>query len=171
MNIQSDFNFIKAAEKDIAMLTATRVRVLRAANGLEISVDMSAVEKETRDYYEKALRDGSHAAYLVFGAGMFVGAGGISFYRVMPTFYNPTGNKAYIMNMYTHPDYRRRGIASAVLDLLVEEALNKGVNHISLEATAMGKPLYGKYGFIPMEDEMILPEAFIDGRKQQEEAF
>ena len=54
MDIQSEFDFIKAAEKDIAMLTATRIQVLRAANGLELSVDMSAVEKESRDYYEKA---------------------------------------------------------------------------------------------------------------------
>ena len=158
MDIQSEFDFIKAAEKDIAMLTATRIQVLRAANGLELSVDMSAVEKESRDYYEKALRDGSHAAYLVFDAELFVGAGGISFYRVMPTFHNPSGNKAYIMNMYTHPDYRRRGIASAVLDLLVKE-------HISLEATSMGRPLYTKFGFVPMKDEMILPEEFVNGGK------
>lgn len=45
MDIQSEFDFIKAAEKDIAMLTATRIQVLRAANGLDLSVDMSAVEK------------------------------------------------------------------------------------------------------------------------------
>ena len=31
MDIQSEFDFIKAAEKDIAMLTATRIQVLRAA--------------------------------------------------------------------------------------------------------------------------------------------
>ena len=54
MDIQSEFDFIKAAEKDIAMLTATRIQVLRAANGLDLSVDMSAVEKESRDYYEKS---------------------------------------------------------------------------------------------------------------------
>ena len=165
MDIQSKFDFIKAAEKDIAMLTATRIQVLRAANGLDLSVDMSAVEKESRDYYEKALRDGSHAAYLVFDAELFVGAGGISFYRVMPTFHNPSGNKAYIMNMYTHPDYRRRGIASAVLDLLVKEALTRRVEHISLEATSMGRPLYTKFGFVPMKDEMILPGEFVNGGK------
>lgn len=165
MNIRSEFDFIKATENDIVMLTTTRIQVLRAANGLEISADMSAVEKETGDYYEKAIRDGSHAAYLVFDSETFVGAGGISFYRVMPTFHNPSGYKAYIMNMYTHPGYRRRGIATAVLDLLVKEALVRGIEHISLEATSMGKPLYRKYGFVPMEDEMILPEEFVNGRK------
>ena len=83
----------------------------------------------------------------------------------MPTFHNPSGNKAYIMNMYTHPDYRRRGIASAVLELLVKEALTRRVEHISLEATSMGRPLYTKYGFVPMKDEMILPEEFVNGGK------
>ena len=101
----------------------------------------------------------------VFDDEMFVGAGGISYFKVMPTYHNKTGNKAYIMNMYTHPDYRRRGIASAVLDLLVKEALTRGVEHISLEATSMGRPLYTKFGFVPMKDEMILPEEFVNGGK------
>lgn len=36
------------------------------------------------------------------------GTGGISFYQVMPTYHNASGTKAYIMNMYTNPDYRRK---------------------------------------------------------------
>ena len=40
MDIQSEFDFIKAAEKDIAMLTATRIQVLRAANGLDPGITM-----------------------------------------------------------------------------------------------------------------------------------
>ena len=115
-------------------------------------------ESETYDYYLTALKDGSHSAFLVFDRGIFVGAGGISFYRVMPTFHNTTGKKAYIMNMYTHPDYRRRGIACHVLQLLTEEAKEKGVSHITLEATKAGRYLYEKFGFVRMEDEMILPQ-------------
>lgn len=86
-----------------------------------------------------------------------VGAGGVSFFQVMPTVHNPSGNKAYIMNMYTHPDYRRRGVALKALDLLVQEAKRRGVTAISLEATEMGRPLYEKYGFVAMPHEMELP--------------
>ncbi len=78
----------------------------------------------------------------------------MSFYQVMPTYHNPSGKKAYIMNMYTAPEYRRQGIACHTLDLLVEEAKEQGVSQISLEATAAGRPLYEKYGFVKMEDEM-----------------
>ena len=32
----------------------------------------------------------------------------------------------------------------------------QGVSQITLEATEMGRPLYEKYGFVKMEDEMEL---------------
>jgi len=136
----------------------TRIEVLRAANKLDASVDMSKVELESRLYYQKALSEGSHVAVLVYDGGRFVGAGGVSFYTVMPTFHNPSGRKAYIMNMYTKPEYRRKGIAYHTLDMLIEAAREKGITHITLEATDMGRPLYEKYGFLKMEDEMQLPE-------------
>ena len=67
---------------------------------------------------------------------------GASFYQVMSTYHNPTGKKAYIMNMYTAPEYRRQGIAINTLDLLVKDAKEQGVLQIALEATYMGRPLY-----------------------------
>ena len=119
---------------------------------------MSEVKKQSYDYYKKSLADGTHTAYLIYDGDIVAGAGGISYYRVMPTYHNVSGNKAYIMNMYTHPDYRRKGIACHVLQLLTEEAKEKGVSHITLEATKAGRYLYEKFGFVRMEDEMILPQ-------------
>lgn len=74
----------------------------------------------------------------------------------MPTYHNSTGKKAYIMNMYTAPEYRRQSIAFHTLDLLVKDAREQGVSQIALEATDMGWPLYEKYGFLKIEDEMEL---------------
>ena len=138
----------RATIDDIEILTKTRIEVLRAANKLADDVDMTEVEKQSYEYYSKALNEGTHTAYLVFDEAKFVGAGGVSYFRVMPTYHNPSGNKAYIMNMYTNPEYRRQGIAFETLRLLVEDAKSRGVNAISLEATDMGRQLYEKYGFI-----------------------
>ena len=118
---------------------------------------MTAIKEQSYDYYQKALSNKTHIAYLVFDGEKFVGTGGISFFRVMPTFNNPSGNKAYIMNMYTSPCYRRKGIAYKTLDLLVLLAKERKITSISLEATEIGRPLYKKYGFIKMNDEMELP--------------
>lgn len=148
----------KASLDDIDILTETRVTVLRAANRLSGDEDMSEVERQSRAYYEKALADGTHTAYLVFDGERVVGTGGVSYYAVMPTFHNVTGEKAYIMNMYTDPEYRRRGIAMKTLGLLIEDSLGRGVTDIGLEATDMGRPLYERYGFIAAGAEMLLPQ-------------
>ena len=153
-----NLTYKRAEIEDIDMLTETRIEVLRAANKLSDDVDMSEVEKQSYDYYKKALCDGTHIAYLIFDGNCFAGAGGVSFFQVMPTYHNPSGKKAYIMNMYTRPGYRRKGIAYKTLDMLINAAKCKGITSISLEATAMGRPLYEKYGFVKMNDEMELPE-------------
>ena len=150
------FEYKKATIADIGELVKTRIIVLRVANKLSNDVDMSLVEKESYGYYRRALESGEHIAYLVYDNGKFIGAGGLSFYQVMPTYHNPTGKKAYIMNMYTASEYRRQGIAFHTLDLLVNDAREQGVSQIALEATDMGRPLYEKYGFVKMEDEMEL---------------
>lgn len=147
----------KASIEDIEFLTKSRIEVLKAANRLGDDVDMTEIEAQSYDYYKKALSDGTHTAYLVFDACRFIGAGGISYFRVMPTYHNASGNKAYIMNMYTNPAYRRLGIAYKTLELLTADAKEKGVTAISLEATDMGRPLYEKFGFVKMNDEMELP--------------
>lgn len=150
------FEYKKATTKDIAELVRTRVIVLRAANKLSDDVDMSIVEQESYAYYKRAVETGEHMAYLVYDKETFIGAGGVSFYQVMPTYHNSSGKKAYIMNMYTAPEYRRQGIAFHTLDLLVKAAKERGISQIALEATDIGRPLYEKYGFVKMEDEMEL---------------
>lgn len=150
------YDYRKATIADINELVSTRIQVLCAANKLSEDTDMSQVERESYEYYKHALTTGEHIAYLVYDEGKFIGAGGVSFYQVMPTYHNPGGKKAYIMNMYTSPQYRRQGIAMWTLALLVKAAKEKGIPQISLEATEAGRPLYERFGFVDMENEMEL---------------
>lgn len=154
----------KATMEDIDILTRTRIEVLRSANKLSADTDMREVEKQSYSYYKKALENDTHVAYLVLDESRFVGSGGVSFFQVMPTYHNPSGKKAYIMNMYTIPEYRRKGIAYKTLDLLVEASKEKGITAISLEATSMGRPLYEKYGFASRKEEMFYDSLGTSGR-------
>lgn len=148
--------FKRADLNDLEALVSSRIKVLIAANKLPEDTDMSLIEQQSRDYYKQSLADGTHTAYLVYDGDDIIAAGGVSYYRVMPTCDIPTGRKAYIMNMYTDPRYRRQGIAYKTLSLLIEDAKSKGVTFISLEATDMGRPLYEKFGFVGTPHEMIL---------------
>lgn len=117
---------------------------------------MTRVENASKDYYLDNLASENHIGYLIFDGDTFVGTGGISFYQVMPTYSNPTGKKAYIMNMYTRQEYRRKGIASQTLTILLNEARIRGITSIGLEATEMGRDMYIKFGFVSSADEMHL---------------
>ena len=43
-------------------------------------------------------------------------------------------------------------------DVDMADAKEKSIKAISLEATDMGRPLYERFGFVKMNDEMELPE-------------
>ena len=47
----------------------------------------------------------------------------------------------------THPDYRRRGFARALVSHVMEHARTAGVNTLKLDATNEGLPLYESLGF------------------------
>lgn len=151
-----DLTYHRATIDDLDALVETRIRTLRAANNLPESETMPDVRENTRAYYSAALADGSHVAYLVYDGDAIIATGGVTFYNLMPMYVLKTGKSAYIMNMYTHPDYRRRGIAWKTLSLLVDEVRERGLISVGLEATDMGKPMYEKYGFKVLDSEMRL---------------
>lgn len=75
-----------------------------------------------------------------------------------------------MMNIAVHPDFRRRGIAEALVNALVEELKEMGSRCLTLEVRATNAPaiaLYKKLGFLetgrrknyyrnPREDALIL---------------
>ncbi len=151
-----EFVYRKAGRDDLNLLVKTRMDMLRAVNTEATEEIFARVEKGCREYYLESFERDIHVACLVFSGEEFAGCGGISFYQVMPTCSNPTGRKAYIMNIYTVEKYRGQGIASRVVDLLVQEAINRNIHDISLKATDMGRPIYERYGFVADYEAMML---------------
>ena len=60
-------------------------------------------------------------------------------------FLEKTGASALILHVTNAEDLKT-----------IHDAKERGVTAISLEATDMGRPLYEKYGFVKMNDEMEL---------------
>ena len=75
-----------------------------------------------------------------------------------------------VMNVAVHPDYRRRGIAESLIEVLIRELKNRGSHALMLEVRDSNEPaiaLYEKLGFAeigrrknyyrnPREDALIL---------------
>ena len=80
----------------------------------------------------------------------------MSYIEIMPTFSHPSGKRAHLMNVYTEKDYRRRGIARQLVNMLIEDARAHDVTEISLDATESGRPLYESIGFKASEECMVI---------------
>lgn len=141
----------EAARNDFELYMKIRLEVLTAVFGEIKNEELAELSQETREYLQS---NEDHITYFAYQGERFVGCGTICFYRVLPVCCNANGKKGFIMNMYTRPAFRKRGIAKLILDRLVDEANQRGVREIHLDASDIGETVYRKYGFIASTSEM-----------------
>lgn len=144
----------RATAGDVEELVRFRCAFLNEVNGCDQPPE--GFEDGLRAYLRAAVADGSFAAWAAWEGGRVVAAGCVCYTRIVPGYSNPTGEIAYIQNMYTLPEYRRLGLASAIFARLIDEAKERGVRRVSLHATVEGRKVYEKFGFQPKADEMVL---------------
>ncbi len=68
------------------------------------------------DYYHRHMSDGTFVSWLALDGEKIVGTSGMSFVEKPPYFGCLSGKIGLLSSMYTHPDYRRKGIATELLD-------------------------------------------------------
>ena len=100
--------------------------------------------------------EGNQTTSIALKNGKAVACASMSYIEMMPTFSHPTGNRAHLMNVYTNTDYRRRGVARRLVQILIDEAKGTGVTEISLDATDLGRPLYEALGFCASNECMVM---------------
>ncbi|MEA5083629.1 MAG: GNAT family N-acetyltransferase [Lachnospiraceae bacterium] len=149
-------NYRRVTKEEIDLFIDIRKEVLNAIFNTLSKKELDDILASTQNYFE---HNDNHITYFAFDNNSFAACGTICFYQVMPSRSNPSCKKAFITNMYTRPKYRGKGVAYKVLDYLVYEARKIGIDEIHLDATAMGKPLYYKYGFVLTDSEMYLPKS------------
>ena len=59
----------------------------------------------------------------------------------------PHGRTGVLFNVYTRPEARRQGLASRVMQVLLDEARSLQLDVVELHATDDGYPLYQSLGF------------------------
>lgn len=142
-----------ATGDDIELLMSSRLEMLKVVNDLPEDYCFS---KEIVDESRKYFASGDQTTVLALDGTEVIGCASNSYIRIMPTFSHPTGRRAHLMNVYTRAAYRRQGIARRMVEMLIEDAWNKGATEISLDATESGRPLYESLGFKDSTECMVL---------------
>ncbi len=96
----------------------------------------------------RALADGWYRHWLALDAsGRVVGGGGVLLCPWPPNPKAPCTERAVILNVYTEPGFRKRGIARQVMLAILAWVKEQGFRSVNLHASNEGRPLYDKLGF------------------------
>lgn len=136
-------NFRLATLDDLEWIIDLRKQLLIE----EGQIVSSNIDEELNTFFENQLTSHQYVQWLVEEDNKVIATGAIQFISFPPSYFNPTGIRGYILNMYTHPDYRGKGIAKQLVNETLKEAQSREVQHIFLISSEMGKPLYKKIGF------------------------
>ena len=139
------FFYRRAKMEDVPALVALRIAFLEEISGAKISD--SKLDESLAGYFNNGISSGEFVAFLAQADSKVIASSGLVIHRHPPSVNNPSGREAYIMNMYTVPEYRRRGIATRLLEMLVEYARENGCGKVSLHAMEKGRAIYLKAGF------------------------
>ncbi len=104
-----------------------------------------------------ALERGVYAGFLaVTDGGEVVAGAGLTLLEWGPARGDPQPWRARIVNVWTHPDFRRGGLARELVTRCLGAAQERGVTHVSLGTSEMARPLYESLGFRASGTEMAL---------------
>lgn len=111
----------------------------------------------TRQAFVSGFRDGTCRAWIAESDSKApLGSVAMNIYTRLPSPKNPTGREGYLVHLYTLAAWRRKGVASRLLDALIAEARRLSLRRIRLHATADGRPVYELYGFGSRSGDMEL---------------
>jgi len=145
-------DYRKATIDDIPYLVEMRKQQL-LDEGLS---PIANIDVELKHYFLSGLSNGSFISWLAIDKSTIVATSGLCFYQLPPSYSNPSGRIAYVTNMFTKKGYRKKGISSRLLNLIIDEAKQQNYTAVRLHASADGKSMYIKAGFIDSDGYMSL---------------
>src|SRR5687768_1371699 len=107
-----------------------------------------------RRWFSEKIKTRHFQAILAVADDEVIACSGMIIHEHPPGIMSPNGRQAYIMNMYTLPAWRGRGIATTIFNQLIELARKENCSRASLHALPIGRPIYEKAGFKACDMEM-----------------
>lgn len=136
-----------ATMADSTMLVDYRMQFLEEISIPRTTQEKATVRKSLIAYFPGAVERGDCIFWLAKMGDEIVGLGGMVVYERPANFNCPSGRVGNILNMYTVPAHRKKGICKMLLEKLMVTAKELHINILELHATPEGEPVYTKYGF------------------------
>jgi GNAT superfamily N-acetyltransferase len=121
-----------------------------------VPLDARALDQAFRVWIGDVMPKGTYRAWLVDAAdGTVACGGGITIIPWPPGPQYAGDRLAFVYNVYTEPQHRRRGLARLVMDTIHTWCCDEGIGSMALNASREGKPLYEAMGYAESTSPMM----------------
>lgn len=144
----------RATIEDLDEFVLLRFQLFRESGYLRSEEVPPELIEATRTYLITHLPIGQFLAWVALTEGHLIGISGLIFFQKPPTEENVTGLEAYVMNMYTLPQWRGQGIATALIQEIIKYVQTTPARRIWLHTTPDGQSLYERCGFVFTHGDM-----------------
>lgn len=132
-----------------------RVSLFKELEEIDESTEIEELIKETGNYYTSHIDKDLFCWFAKIDDNIAAVASMCIFCRI-PYFQNPIGLEGYILNVYTLPKYRRKGIASSLINEIITFSKKSSLKKLWLNSSEAGKAIYKSFGFKENNNEMEL---------------
>ncbi len=138
--------FEKATANDTQDLIGLRIAFLLEDEGVMPESTLSLIADQLPAYFRRHLNKDLFI-FVCRDAGTIVGCCFLSVSEkpANPRFIN--GKTGTVLNVYTKPGYRRKGVARKLMQMLLAESADLKLDYVELKASESGYPLYRSLGF------------------------
>ena len=120
---------------------------------------------KARARLEDWLERGDYVGWLASPANkpeIIVGGAGVQLQPILPRPLSTStigeGRQGTIVNVFTEPEWRRRGVAALLLEEIIEWSRKDCLDRLVLHASEEGRSLYDRLGFVPGNEMRFVDE-------------
>jgi GNAT superfamily N-acetyltransferase len=151
-DLNEDYLIRIAAARDAGIIGEHRAAMFRDM-GLLAPQQYESLRKASESWIAGLYANGQYVGWLVEHQTAVVAGGGILLRESFPV---PeccrVDRWAHIVNVYTDPNHRRRGLARRLMKTMLDWCAIQAIGHVTLAASDEGRPLYEDLGFTPTND-------------------
>jgi GNAT superfamily N-acetyltransferase len=147
-----------ATPDDVEVISWHRARMFQDMGELPDYL-FESFRSQSRDYLRAALASGDYVGWLIFQTDhpqKILAGAGVLLRQVPPFPISPengataiaAGRQGLIVNVFTEPEWRRRGLARRLIEHILAWSREQGIDSIMLHASDHGRALYEQLGFV-----------------------
>ena len=154
------FDTRPATAADAAVITRHRHQMFVDAGRKDDQL-LKTMSAKFEPWVTDMLNQGKYLGWLTTDGDKVVAGAGLLILDWPPHPLDIGSHRGYLLNVYVEPEYRRKKLASHLIDAVLAEARRRNIRVVALHSTEAGRPLYESNGF-RQTNEMFYVEQFND---------